>query len=185
MVKKLSFMQWSKQVQDAITKRANLPWVIADLLNYGEANFGERYAQAFDDCVVELHTLQNWRWVARCFTPSRRRESLSWSHHEVVAKLPEKQQDTWLNRAERKRWSTRELREEVRWATDPKKDETLNIVNADIVIDERFAEVFSEWQKETTQRADLLRSIIRGAVEVVGFDKQKRTPLVKPKTKAA
>lgn len=184
---KLTFKQWSEKVQDAITTRANLPWVIGDLLNYGEANYGEKYAQAFDDCLVDYHTLQNWRWVARCFSASRRREALSWSHHEIVAKLPEKKQDKWLAQAERKRWSTRELRFEVRFATatDLEKSETLNIINADIVIDEQFAEAFREWKTETTERADLLRSIIRGAVEVVGFDKKKHTPLVKPKTKAA
>lgn len=175
-MRKRNFKLWANEVKIAIHVRARLPWKIGDLLNYGEANYGEKYAQAFDDCLVEYHTMQNWRWLCRSFPVSRRRESLSWSHHEVVAKLSEKQQDTWLDRAERKRWSTRELRDEVRYKEGNK---------ADIVIDIQYSEDFEKWKAATTLSAAMLRAINLGTMKVVGFDKKKNMPLVKPKIKAA
>ncbi len=179
MKRKRSFEGWVNEVEVAITVRARLPWKIGDLLNYGEANYGERYAQALDERMVEYHTVQNWRWVCRAFEPSRRREALSWSHHEAVAALPERQQDSWLNIAERKRLSVHDLRDAVR-------DKTAETV---INIDERFVKDFKQWEQETTDRWKLLKEIKRGTMQVCGIDKRNHamlpSPLVKPKIKAA
>jgi hypothetical protein len=42
-------------------------------------------------------------------------------HHEVVASLPEPEQDLWLERAERLRWSRNELRRQLRAHRDSAK----------------------------------------------------------------
>jgi hypothetical protein len=44
-------------------------------------------------------------WVARRFSISRRRGTLSFQHHAELASLPESEQDEWLDRAEKFAWS--------------------------------------------------------------------------------
>src|SRR5262245_61378696 len=49
-------------------------------------------------------------WVCAVFADvSRRRDTLTFYHHEVVASLPRRQQDKWLDRAEREGWSATKL----------------------------------------------------------------------------
>jgi hypothetical protein len=54
--------------------------------------------------------------VARKFVVSRRREKLSFQHHVEVARLPENEQDAWLDQAERGGWSRNQLRRQLRSA---------------------------------------------------------------------
>ena len=170
-----TFAEWLKVVNQSVMGRVRAPWIIGDLMNYGEAKFQERHAQALDECVIQYHTMQNWRWVSRRFEPSRRRKSLSWSHHETVARLPEKEQDIWLDMAEGSRLSVHDLRQQVKgkFGDDP------------VVVDKRYAEDFQRWKEDTTLRAALLRAINQGSVEIVGFDKKRQMPIVKTKAKAA
>src|SRR5688500_1025734 len=42
-----------------------LQFWLGDWLNYGESNYGEKYAQAVGGTGYELHTLQTYAWVAR------------------------------------------------------------------------------------------------------------------------
>lgn len=170
----LSFDQWSEVVNDKIMKRVRAPWIIGDLLNYGDDAFGEKHAQVLDECIMQQHTLENWRWVCRAVPPPRRRGDLSFSHHETVARMPDKQQDAWLDLAAKKRLSVHDLRDAV-------KDKVAEDV---VVIDERFASDYKQWVDETAYRVALLKEIRSGKLEVVGFDKQKHTPVVKRIVKA-
>ena len=56
----------------------------------------------FRSNVIDLfsQTLANEKYVSSRFEISRRRESLSFSHHSEVAALEPKQQDDWLDKAE-------------------------------------------------------------------------------------
>lgn len=170
-----SFNEWSEAVNNSIMKRVRAPWIIGDLMNYGELKFGPTSWQVLDECIVQYHTLENWRWVCRQYEPSRRRESLSWSHHETVARMPDKQQDEWLDIAERKRLSVHDLR----YAVKGKMAQDI------LRVDEKYVHDFKQWVDETVERTALLNAIKRGTVEVVGFDKDKQTPLVKRKSEAA
>ena len=78
-----------------------VPWWCGDLLNYGEARYGERYAQAEAVMGLDAGTLANIASVCSRVDPSRRREQLSFAHHAEVAKLEPQDQATWLARAER------------------------------------------------------------------------------------
>src|SRR5207302_11188820 len=51
---------------------------------------------------------------ARKFPLSHRRDTLSFAHHLEVASLPEADQDIWLERAVRFKWSKAELRRQLR-----------------------------------------------------------------------
>lgn len=97
-----------------ILKQA-VQWAIGDWINYGESHYGEKYAQALDVTDVSLHTLQNYAWLAKSFDTSRRRENLSWSHHEAVSGIKDiSEQDDLLDIAEHQQLGRDELRDLVK-----------------------------------------------------------------------
>ncbi|GAA0569300.1 hypothetical protein GCM10010172_62070 [Paractinoplanes ferrugineus] len=91
-------------------------WCIGDWIEHGERRYGDRYQRAVEMVGLEYKTVRNYAWTARRFTLDRRRESLSFQHHAEVARLPEEQQELWLNRAEDLRWSRNKLRLSLRAA---------------------------------------------------------------------
>jgi hypothetical protein len=91
-------------------------WCLGDWLVFGERTYGERYRTALAATSLDYQTLRNYAWVARRVPMSRRRDTLSFQHHAEVAALPEPEQDLWLRRAERLRWSRNEFRRRLRAA---------------------------------------------------------------------
>lgn len=89
-------------------------WWIADWLVYGESTFQDRYEEAIKRTSLSYQTLRNYTWVARRFPLSRRRQSLSFSHHLEVVALDQPEQNYWLRKAEEQNWSRNRLRAEVR-----------------------------------------------------------------------
>jgi len=85
-------------------------WWLGDWLVYGEETYGRRYEAAMRATPLDYQTLRNYAWVARRVPMSRRRDTLSFQHHAEVAALPDAEQDLWLQRAERMKWSRNELR---------------------------------------------------------------------------
>jgi hypothetical protein len=93
-------------------------WWIGDLILYAETTFGEEAYQLDGALGRSPDTLRRWAWVARAVPPVRRRTSLSFTHHEKVAKLSPAEQAAWLDRAEEGRWATDELGTELRAAAE-------------------------------------------------------------------
>lgn len=91
-----------------------IQWLLADWIAYGNAKFGERYALAGRITGYDTQTLMNMVYVASRFPISRRRENLSWSHHETLAAQAREEQDHWLDQATTHRWSVADLRMMVR-----------------------------------------------------------------------
>lgn len=91
-----------------------IQWLLGDWITYGHSRFGERYARAARITGYDAQTLMNMVYVASRFQISRRREELSWSHHETLAALEREEQDQWLDRAVAHRWSVADLRMMVR-----------------------------------------------------------------------
>ncbi|HEV3046257.1 MAG TPA: hypothetical protein VGY13_02750 [Solirubrobacteraceae bacterium] len=87
-----------------------IQWLLGDWIAYGNAKFGERYARASQITGYDPQTLMNMVYVATRFAISRRRENLSWSHHETLAALDQGEQDRWLDEAAAHRWSVADLR---------------------------------------------------------------------------
>lgn len=87
-----------------------IQWLLGDWLAYGNFRFGERYARASQITGYDPQTLMNMVYVASCFSNSRRREDLSWSHHETLAAMDHGEQDRWLDKAITHRWSVADLR---------------------------------------------------------------------------
>jgi hypothetical protein len=87
-----------------------IQWVIGDWLAFGNAKFGERYTRASKITGYDTQTLMNMVYVASRFEVSRRREKLSWSHHEALASMEPGEQEVWLDQAGAHRWSVADLR---------------------------------------------------------------------------
>lgn len=91
-------------------------WWIGDWLIYGNMRYGEKYSRAARVTGYDAQTLMNMVYVASRFSPSRRRASLSWSHHAEVAAIGESAQEHWLDVCEARRLSVGSLRLEMRAA---------------------------------------------------------------------
>jgi hypothetical protein len=94
-------------------------WLIGDWVRAGRryaTRDRSRYQEAMDSTGLARQTLKNYARIAGRFEISRRRPSLSWGHHECVAALPPAEQDGWLDRAQRERWSSSMLRQRLRLA---------------------------------------------------------------------
>jgi hypothetical protein len=89
-------------------------WGLGDWIRYGNAKFGQRYARAVRITGYDRQTLMNMVYVASQFEISRRREILSWSHHETLAGLEPDEQEHWLDVASANHLSQRDLRDALR-----------------------------------------------------------------------
>lgn len=97
-----------------------IQWAIGDWINYGEAHYGEKYAQALDETEYSYGTLVNYAYVARAFDASRRRGKLSWSHHAAVRGIADiSEQDALLDIAEKQQMGRNELRDIVKKYLNP------------------------------------------------------------------
>lgn len=100
----LSYDQWAEHAKGIslsrrMVEKGSLMWHVGDWLTYGESNIGEAYAQAVEATGYKKSTLYQAKWVSGSIPPSRRRESLSWSHHKAVAGLTEPDQEYLLQLA--------------------------------------------------------------------------------------
>ncbi len=110
----LDAREWAEAGRRIGSVGRNIQWLLGDWIAYGNRKFGERYARASKISGYDPQTLMNMVYVATRFPTSRRRENLSWSHHEALAALEAGDQDRWLDRASRHRWSVSDLRTMLR-----------------------------------------------------------------------
>ncbi|HEX7278311.1 MAG TPA: hypothetical protein VF255_01690 [Solirubrobacterales bacterium] len=138
-----------------------IQWVIGDWLAYGNARFGERYARASKITGYDRQTLMNMVYVASRFEISRRREKLSWSHHEALASLPPIRQDYWLDLVLENRWSVADLRTMLRRfrLSDGEREEVKVIPPEDAVEPVSGAVLCPRCHTEVPVTPDLLMSM--------------------------
>jgi hypothetical protein len=89
-------------------------WILGDLQVFGEARYGEQYAQVLASARVGERSLRRYRYVALQIPRGRRWPNLSFSHHDAVARLEPVQQDRLLRRALDEAISSDELLELTR-----------------------------------------------------------------------
>jgi hypothetical protein len=114
--------QWAEAGRRIGSVGRNVQWVLGDWIAYGNQRFGERYSRASKITGYDTQTLMNMVYVATHFPVSRRRENLSWSHHETLAALDPEEQDDWLDQADRHRWSVADLRTMLRVARKERRE---------------------------------------------------------------
>ena len=109
----MSYADWARTGCHLARISQGVAWALGDWLLYGQAQFAGRYREAVAATELDYQTLRNYAWVARSVPPDRRRVGLSFQHHAEVAALSEAEQELWLTRAERLRWSRNQLRREI------------------------------------------------------------------------
>jgi hypothetical protein len=105
--------EWAGPLRFALWCQQGAPWWIGDLLNAGDARFGEMFSQVCEG-AVSADQLQRYESVARRVPPENRRPGLSWSAHAAVARLPHSVQRKMLDRAEQAGWTSTVLQRKVR-----------------------------------------------------------------------
>ena len=81
----LTFDQWSEIGVFLLDLRDASQWALGDWLNFGEAKWGEKYAQALNEKRASYQTLRNVSSVCRAYAPSERVADVSFSHHALVS----------------------------------------------------------------------------------------------------
>jgi hypothetical protein len=112
----LDVREWAEAGRRMGSVGRNIQWLLGDWITYGNQKFGERYARAAKITGYDPQTLMNMVYVATRFSISRRRENLSWSHHEALASREVEEQDRWLDQAALHHWSVLDLRTMLRMA---------------------------------------------------------------------
>jgi hypothetical protein len=114
LAKGLSFEEWVEIGQKLGWRAESTVWALGDWCFFGQFEFGKKYEAALEVTGLGYQTLANYARVAGRFELSRRRDDLSFAHHEVVAALAPAAQDMWLDRAADEGWSREELRDAIR-----------------------------------------------------------------------
>jgi hypothetical protein len=109
----ITFEEWQDVGKRLKAARSTIHWMLGDWLNYGERRWGEVYTQALEDTPYAYQTLRNDKYVAGQIEMSRRRDKLSWSHHEAVADMEPEEQDKLLDVAETLKLNRDEFRKEI------------------------------------------------------------------------
>ena len=130
-------------------------WWVGDWVNYGEDRWGERYAQALDASKFAYGTVRNDAWVARRFALSRRRDNLSFGHHQAVASLPELEQEALLSLAEpgEEEAEPRLSREQLRTLVRERRGEGLPVKRLRVWVYEGKVTVIVAAREETQEVA--------------------------------
>lgn len=109
-----SFDEWVEAGRFLASANKRLHWHLGDWWSSGKQAYGERAKTAAQGIFgLEFQTLANMASVARSFETSRRREVLSFGHHEAAAVLDDDVADEVLEQAEREGWSVRDTRAAV------------------------------------------------------------------------
>ncbi|WP_208105397.1 LmbU family transcriptional regulator [Streptomyces sp. GC420] len=110
----LSFEEWERAGRQLSGLLNSSSWWLGDWLIYGKDQYADRYDRGIRAAGLQYQTLRNYAWVSRRFELHRRRPALSFQHHAELASLPVDEQETWLDRAERMKWNTKQLRDAIR-----------------------------------------------------------------------
>jgi N6-adenosine-specific RNA methylase IME4 len=109
----LSFAQWAAYGVKLTSVEGAVQWWLGDWWSYPGHEYGERKEACEPGGLLEnvnFQTAANYGAVAKAVETSRRREALTFGHHEAVAKFTPDLQDSLLARAEREDLSVAKLR---------------------------------------------------------------------------
>lgn len=97
---KPSFEEWF-ELGDVLGRiEGGVHWWLGDWCNYGEAAYGEKYAQALDETPFAYDTLRRDAYTAAAFEMGRRRPNLSYNHHRELLGLNQEEADGLLDNTE-------------------------------------------------------------------------------------
>lgn len=112
----LAFEHWERLVRSLERAEQGIQWYLGDALNYGENEYGEKFAQVIDahkKTGIPIDTLRDYQRVSCQVKPDVRSPTLSWSVHREVASLKPQKQRLVLAKAEASKLTKRETAKEV------------------------------------------------------------------------
>lgn len=109
----VTFEEWEEALKWSRDVEQSAGFWIGDLLNYGEAKYGEKYSQALEATPFAEKTLRNAASVANKIAPAQRRADVPYSHHVEVAKLPPAEQEVMLAKVADEGLTVLQLREQI------------------------------------------------------------------------
>lgn len=115
-----AFARWASVARTMRIAEKAAPFAIGDILNYGEARYGEEAAQIIDAASGwSLSTIGVYCWLSkRIALAIRRMDRLTIRHHLAVAALTPAKQKLWLQRAANddgdEPWTVKQLAEALR-----------------------------------------------------------------------
>tara|TARA_R100000027_G_scaffold54802_4_gene43926 strand:+ start:21616 stop:22326 length:711 start_codon:yes stop_codon:yes gene_type:complete len=105
----LTIEEWNRFGDFLAQANNSVGFWVGDWINFGEAKWGEKYAEAMELTGFEYDTLAIYAYVAKRVELLMRINTLTFNHHRMVAKLPPEQQARWLQAAEKYGLSSRLL----------------------------------------------------------------------------
>ncbi|MCB5165735.1 LmbU family transcriptional regulator [Streptomyces bambusae] len=112
----MAYDEWERAGRQLAGVLDSSCWWLGDWLRFGKDHYTDRYQRGIRAVGLSYQTLRNYAWVARRFDITRRRSGLSFQHHAELASMPVPEQDLWLDRAEQRQWTTKQLRSALRAA---------------------------------------------------------------------
>jgi hypothetical protein len=112
----MAYDEWERSGRQLAGVLDSSSWWLGDWLVYGKDHYTDRYQRGIRAVGLSYQTLRNYAWVSRRFDLTRRRPALSFQHHAELASMPVEEQDLWLERAEQRQWTTKQLRGALRAA---------------------------------------------------------------------
>lgn len=161
---RLSFDHWDRIGRQLQLANMAVQWWIGDWLNYGEARYGEKYAQAVQELGRSKQVLMNYASVAKRIETSRRRDEVDYSIHVEVAGLEPGEQERILAKAAGEPNTTvREVRREahrIKRQTGKEKSE-IEIVHTPEVQAylQRYIETLQKLEEDVPLTARFLRNM--------------------------
>lgn len=116
MPAKMAYDEWERAGRQLADVLDSSSWWLGDWLVYGKDHYTDRYQRGIRAAGLSYQTLRNYAWVSRRFDLTRRRPCLSFQHHAELASLTVQEQEVWLDRAEQRQWTTKQLRTAIRAA---------------------------------------------------------------------
>ena len=107
---------WLRRGCEIAARRGEVQWQLGDWACAADRSWGD-LASAAPEIGVPARTLYNYASVARRVEVYRRRETLSFGHHEAVAALSPETGDQILDLAEAEGWPCEQTREAARDAS--------------------------------------------------------------------
>jgi hypothetical protein len=104
----MPFNEWKRLGERLLDTQDRALWSLGDWRVYGE-RYGKDYHAALEQLDALSRFIPACARVSRAFDPERRRGQLSFESHELVAGLPQLEQDRWLDDAQRQGWDRRQL----------------------------------------------------------------------------
>ena len=112
-----SLRDWQKAMVFVGRATSACMWWYGDMLNYGEATYGELASENEGDGKYSYETLRKAKCVSAAVPLCIRMHNLSWAHHLLVAPLTtDEAKESWLADAAENKWSVSAMRKEMQVA---------------------------------------------------------------------